>query len=54
LRTDERLAKQRDANAWKNKYVDKPRERNINKNNTPFGSQSNPFVDIKGVNPFRS
>ena len=54
LRTDERLAKQREANAGKNKYGDKPRERNINKNNTPFGNQSNPFTDIKGVNPFRS
>ena len=36
LRTDERLAKQREANAWKNKYGDKPRERNANKNITPF------------------
>lgn len=54
LRTDERLAKQREANAWKNKYGDQPRERNINRNSTPFGSRSNPFGDMKGNNPFRS
>ena len=54
LRTDERLAKQRDANAWKNKYGDVPKERNVGRNNTPFGNQSNPFGDMKGNNPFRS
>lgn len=54
LRTDERLAKQREANAWKNKYGDKPKERSLNRNNTPFGNQSNPFGDMKGNNPFRS
>ena len=54
LRTDERLAKQLEANAWKNKYNGTSQERNTNRNVTPFGNQSNPFGDTKGYNPFRS
>ena len=54
LRTDERLAKQLEANAWKNKYNGASQERNVNRNTTPFGNQSNPFGDTKGFNPFRS
>ena len=54
LRTDERLAKQREANAWRNKYNGAPQERVANRNTNPFGNQSNPFGDMKGFNPFRS
>jgi hypothetical protein len=54
LRTDERLAKQREANAWKNKYNGVPQERNTNRNINPFGNQSNPFGNMKGNNPFGS
>ena len=53
LRTDERLAKQLEANAWKNKYNGAPQSRSTNRNVTPFGNQSNPFGDVNGNNPFR-
>ena len=51
LRTEERLAKEREANAWKQKYKDN-NSKKPQKNNNPFGYRNNPFVNM-GENPFR-
>lgn len=51
LRTEERLAKQREANAWKQKYKDNQFDRK-KKNNNPFSNSVNPFTNM-GSNPFR-
>ena len=51
LRTEERLAKEKEANAWKQKYKDNQFDRK-KKNNNPFSNSVNPFTNM-GSNPFR-
>ena len=51
LRTEERLAKEKEANAWKQKYKDNQFDRK-KKNNNPFSNSVNPFANM-GSNPFR-
>lgn len=53
LRTEERLAKQRETNAWKMLYKDKPVERNAVNISRPFNDQKNPFANQKKYNPFK-